>query len=211
MNKRKWIQFFVLGFFLVGLPAVSWYYLKTGFDYQKRSVSELQILGTVFRIEGLLPDGSVWTNQQTREKLGVMHLLDCSAYTEENPLVDRMNRLHRQFADREDVLIITFLYNCALNNSFDKISALFNQDINQVKGRQLVILSDDAKLKFEKDALKIGSFQDEKDIILFDNKGMIRNIYQSSSPEQFKRLVEHIAILMPRDQEDIHLRREREK
>ncbi len=217
-NFKKYIQASALMLFMVVMPLGSWYYLSAGLEYQKTARAELKDYGT-------LPDFSLLNQNDfpiTRDSLkGNMLLASFFRFDDpDNKERFRMLRaLYEQFDDRTDVWFVQHALRpvqgggktiqgfaeavelqeegqCVyLNGSLEQIHQLLREGYHIPQ--EGMPKDEDGKLQIASE-LPAG-MRDYPYFVLVDDKGMIRNYYDYRDQGQMKRLVEHMAILMPRN------------
>ncbi len=209
MEKKSPIQGILLMLLLVALPLGSWLYLKKGFNYQKEAIGELKQYGNMPKFVTKDLFGRTFSSDDIRGKLV---LLNYFSQTKESQ--DRMKTvtdLHEQF---DDALGVVFL-NIGINSDAHKSipNELVALDSNQVyfiptNGEQPLFLGKEIQYPlFENytpgDSLSFNPItpEDLPDFpffVIIDKSGMVKNYYPYDNPERIKRIVEHIALTMPR-------------
>ena len=208
--------------FLVGLPLGSWYYLQAGFDYHKELMAELQNYGRIPEFSLVDQNGDTLNREDLAEKTVIV-----SFFNEEKTTMQHIQKYHSQFHDRNDVLFVahslkprsesnlkSILSDYDLNNDQtilltgekDELLKVLGKgyqvpDINK-RGEDMIIPRNDAL-----------SMPDEYPyFILVDNSGTIRNYYAVNDEKSMTRLIEHLALILPRkSEEEAVLKRETEK
>lgn len=170
MNKTgvsKFIQISGLLLLLVVLPLVSWYYLSQGYDYQIQARSELKDYG-----KWSLLDAGLDTMGYTI----VFNRLDENT-TSNSKFTETLNQLIDQFGERSDFFIgLLDDENISSSLHFDDSSKVIFFASNEFEADQVILAN-----KF----------------YLADRNGIIRNIYNCNQIEEIKRMVEHIALILP--------------
>lgn len=163
----KFIQISGLLLLLVILPLVSWYYLSRGYDYQLQARSELNDYGQ-------------WTIKNsgldTLENTVVFALLNQSS-SQDSLFYSTLVKLVEQFGERPDFLI------GLITSSDDKVNLEPWSDLNLIFIDQNDFQSDEVLL--------------DSKLYLADRKGTIRNSYDYHQITEIKRMVEHIALILP--------------
>lgn len=186
MNRKanNIIQFALLGLILIALPAGSWVYLKKGLEYQKETREDLQDLGK-FNVRSLFEvEEDVWHKWGLDEKLKVILV---EQNEKKNELIQKLNKQfknseglafivlkeeNRQFAEIEEVNNIHFV-----SMPVDKITTQINK----------IGASSNIKYKTGFDYF-----------ILVDENNVAKKFYDHRKEEEVKRLIEHVAILVPK-------------
>ena len=196
---RKILQFAALFLLLVGQPAGSWYYLQKGLDYRLETMGQLSDHGD-FK---LLTAGTSSATEQVRV---INFLANEPAQREQQG--ELLSKLYAQFDKREDFQLITFWDSTAFAglDTFRRKYGLEEEPqctfgpLGQQVWQQFVT------------TYKEGAKQAAQQMALVDMDGNIRNFYAQDQEAEIKRLVEHIALLLPmKKQAKPELRREIEK
>lgn len=170
MSKKgvnKFIQISGLLLLLVILPLVSWYYLNRGYDYQLLARSELKDYGQ-WQISGSGLDTMGYTF--------VFATLADKSLKDSN-FNHTLNQLNAQFGDRLDFYIGLLDY----------------QEEDSV-----LTLSEPSNFIFiDLDNFKSGQSLVSGRFYLADRKSTIRNSYDYFQVDEVKRMVEHIALILP--------------
>ena len=207
MKKGNPIQVIALVLLLIVLPLGSWLYLKKGFNYQKEALAELKDYGQLPMFFAKDNFSRPLGTDQLKNKLTLINYF--SNTPQSNDRLKTMLSLHEQFDDREGVVFL----NIGLNPSAQLDSQIPLVDSNQffvlnTSGEQPLFLGKEIGYPlFEGytpgDSLSMNPVtpEDLKDypfLVLIDIKGRIRNFYPYENKERIKRIVEHIALTMPR-------------
>ena len=105
-GKIHWKVVGMLFLILIILPAGSWYYLTTGYNYHKVLVNELkEDFGTVPNYTAMTADGKLFNSESIKGNTAVVHFIDNNA-VQKDYLWDRMAKLHEQFDDRNDICLL---------------------------------------------------------------------------------------------------------
>lgn len=220
MSKKKskgLLQIIGLLFFLVILPGGSWYYLSRGLDYRMSTLEELKEIGPIPVFGTIHHNGNALSEELFEEKMVVSSFLDLK----QNPAADDfgtlLNKLHDQFDAREEVLFFTYI----LGEKADSTGMLDNfiqkyelQDTAQC----FFLLADDQLIRQQAiDAYKLPltegqNLENQTLMVYTDRKGIIRSYYDIQKEDRQKRLVEHIAMLLPKKKDrELVFKRETEK
>lgn len=179
--RKLFVPIFVFALLIV-LPAISWYYLKSGMSWRREAISELSDYGSVESIQIPLADARDIDMQEFKDHLMIFYQMDCDAVDSE---IQTIEAIRDQFRKRKDVQI--FLSGKCLdqytpqktsNNILQKINCKVNAE---------------ACMELSQSFFKIPG----KNIAFVDGNLNIRNYYQSSNQHDRKRLVEHIAMMLP--------------
>ncbi len=220
VKTKNLFKILAVGFIIVICPAASWVYLQKGLNYQKEARKEIVVKNTL-DVAKLIPEHIKADSSLLDNRLRVI-LFD----TSDSPSQTRRElklKLMDQFENSQGVFVLEFiksykspevLENELLSDmhlrkelagdSFDKLlsSYIGQPTFQEVDGKLLL------------DHLKKDEPLQENSTnfaVLVDHKNGLRNFYDTTNSERVKKLVEHMAILIPRkDIEKAELIRERE-
>jgi hypothetical protein len=206
MNKNKnliriIIQTAALLLFLVALPIGSWYYLRTGLDYRIAAMEELQTLGSISDSRFLTPEGGVVDSSRFNGKIVVAAVLTAQNQALFGPV---LTKLHDQFDERADVLFL--LHAPSLSYNKENMNTYFS-DYQLFDEEQCWLLS----TPMEAETATVYAMPEASAypyFALVDAKGMVRRHYDVRNEKDVKRLVEHIALLLPREKSRASSRRQ---
>ena len=189
-STRTYVQMLLLGLMLVVAPAVSYIYLKRGYDYRVESLSELKGFGNLRQEAGYAdPD---------RRTVDLVYL--ASAATDTVALA--LAQLYEAYAMQPDVRFV---------------SLSVNQPNTPIGVRQTD--RPDVDPKRAQSAFARASQQDKmceqvpvtQRALLVDTLGTVRRCYNLHSGKELARIVEQLNILVPRAAEqDIFVRQTEE-
>ncbi|MBR9920637.1 MAG: hypothetical protein GYB31_07335 [Bacteroidetes bacterium] len=195
MSEKKWtrkriLQTSFLFMILVIFPLISWYYLRGGLDYRLDALDELEELGTLAAFEWTDQENETFNKEMASGNLLIAGFLPSGELRE--VYVDNMKKFHEQFDNRTDVYFLTLVPS---GNAAQLVSDYEIKDQNQWKWvnipeSQLAAIAATYQLNPEQDPAEW--------ISLVDEKGQIRKHYRIDDKKQLSRLVEHMAILLPR-------------
>ena len=188
---------------LAGLPLISWYVLRQGFDYHKSALEELKDLGKVS--PALLTDSPA--QKILSQKLSIA------------------GRIHPQ--NQEDILTVFTKLNQQFESSGDAVFLIFYPSQYTAVQIQSMQRQYDLTVKnsviFIPDTLAQNAYnlhthcsdwpeQPCSVLAVADTSATIRQYYNLQEEGRLKRLIEHVAIILPRDPpRKPELRRQREK
>lgn len=219
VKAKNIFKIIAIGFIIVICPAASWVYLQKGLNYQKEARKEIVVKQTLdvaqFIPEHIKEDSSLLDN-----RLRVI-LFDKN----ESPNAAREElklKLIDQFESSQGVFVLEFVKsktNLTLANELQSEMHLrkelskvdYDEMISSLIG-QPVFKDMEGKLLLEI-VNKNEPLQENSSnfAVLVDHNNGLRNFYDTTDPKRVKKLVEHMAILIPRkDIEKAELIRERE-
>ena len=226
----KTVQTLALTFILLGFPLVSWYYLKLGMNYQIKTRSELKDYGKLPIFNFTNTSGNLFNNDSLKKKMSVISFLGKNEKSDQEMLAI-MQKLNEQFGDNSNLkLLIPTLR--PQEDSVEKLQSLFQE--YQFKQNQHQLLRGEKSavqnwvtkgikiptqwvkkeegaddIIFDKNQIEI---EDYPFFVLVDTAQTIRNYYHIDNMNEVKRMIEHIAILLPKETKlGIEFQREREK
>ena len=195
--------FLALSLMLIGLPAGSWYYLQSGLNYQIDARKELQDHGKVTPFSFQSQKGQPLTLEDIEGSFSVATFLNADDKSAQDHYFGILSKLHEQFDQRPDVLFLTHLW----SNIADENTLLENisREYNLTDEEQIYLLTSE-KEKLEQQAkqgyrllLNNTAFAKNHYVALVDTVGTIVNYYDFNEQDEVRRLVEHIAMLIPKE------------
>lgn len=201
---------------LVILPGGSWIYLRNGLDYRIAAMEELKDLGKV-------PMGRVLETQASTEPLTSEDLqgnVTVSGFLPETAegqsrMIEVLQKLHEQFDERDDVLFLTYSKLDSTQELKARSRALGFLDDEQwrlVRLPEAVSAGAYFKANYAFPAEWADALSTHPYLVLADTSQTIRRLYDAAENKDMGRLVEHIAMILPRKPEkDIIFQREQEK
>lgn len=216
-NKTKsYLQTAGLLFILLVLPLGSWYYLSSGLNYQKTARAELKDYGSLPSFRVFDQNDKIITQDSLRGNMVLASFFAPTAPQTEARF-NQLKALHEQFDDRKDVLFIQHVlatdnapYDLAAfaeNIGFEDHGQIYYLLGTPAQTRKLMVdgyripqegLPKDEEGKIQLSADAPNQIADYPYFVLIDDQGKIRNYYDSREAGQMKRLVEHMALTMPR-------------
>ncbi len=217
-KKKAYIQSAGLLFILLVLPLGSWYYLSSGLNYQRSARAELKDYGKVPVFNFADQNGNIITQDSLKDRL-VLASFFRSNSTANKARFDVLKALHEQFDDRQMVWFIQYLLprNDGQNvdsktfmkeNEFRDLGQIFylqgeGQQVMEVlsKGYKMPVAglakNEEGMISFEPNFPN--SLEDYPYLVLIGKKGIVHSYCDYRDKAQVKRLVEHMALAMPRE------------
>jgi len=194
---------------LAGLPLLSWYYLKQGFEYRKEVLDDL---GEYTRLTAVnLPAAAVDTLLNASSLRS--HIVVWALVPEEDSTRERMfyylGEFHDQFQERPEVQYLL------LPTAQD--SAGFLKQLEDLPLRQAAFLTAPgakARQLAGREGLQLpleNMDLEENPYLALTDSLVVKRYYDVRNKEDMKRLVEHIAVLLPVEASETELKREPEK
>ena len=201
-GKLIW-QTLVLFAMLIGLPAVSWWYLKGGLDYRLEAMDEIKPLGAMEALPFPTIDGV------SPAVAGNILLI---SYLQESQIEiagTRLDKIHQQFTERPDFLMLQM----AAQDSTTLQQWLQTYQLDDAQQCYWFSAPEESLLPYFKQGLKTTDLSPgESFAVLVDTSGMVRRQYQLMDETQVRRLIEHIALILPREKEkELVFKRQTEK
>ena len=182
----------ILIFILLLLPFVSWYYLRSGLQWRKEAQAYMD--GKTPFPSGSFLDANAkkFSSDDLTGHVTLVSFISCTNTENQTELI---HSLHSQFKETGKALFI-LLDSCEASNP--KVSLV------SLKGTHYFTCVDSISLCKE-----IGmDWPAGKPIALVDRHGIIRGYYPTETQEDKKRMLENLALLLPRErQEKVELRR----
>ncbi len=192
--SRKLVVTLVLILFL--LPFVSWYYLNSGLTWRKEAQAIMN--GTVVFPSGAWKDSRdvLFSSELLDEHVTLVSKLTCDNMTEQS---DILSKIYDQFKETKKANYI-LLTECeqSINTGSDSLKVnwfVFNclDSINQCN-------------------TFFPNWPAGKSFALVDRDNLIRSYYSATTKEEKRLLLEHMALLLPRERSDkVELRRDTTK
>ncbi len=209
MKEKRPYQTILLMLLLVVLPLGSWLYLKKGFNYQIEAIAELKQYGTLpkFLTKDFL--GRVISSEEIEGKLVLLNFISDTPQSKER--LETLFSLHDQFDDALGVAFLNIGLRPGMESNVSK-EQLY-RDTTQfyfipTQGERPLFLGQNILYPLYDeytpgDSLNFNpvvpeDLPDYPFFVLIDKLGKIRNYYPLENRERIKRLVEHIALTMPR-------------
>lgn len=203
MTFRHIIQFLALGLIFIVLPGGSWYYLNEGYNYRKALLEELdQNLGSIPAFSLVNQEGKTINQDIVKGKVAILNFLSLAKPSTSHPLISQLSRVQDQFDKRDDIVFLTFTE----SDSEEQIAKYFEGlKIKRNKNQWHFLKGNTADLEQISKNIVIPS-TNELAVAITDTEGTIRYIYDFKDPTVIKKLIEHIANLMPLDKDKRELR-----
>ena len=229
-SLKSKIQTLAILTILIGFPLLSWYYLTTGYNYQMDARSELKDYGKLPPFNFTNQNGGIYALDSLENTMSVISFFGSDGKMNQE-MFNVMKKLNTQFGDNPnlELLIVTIesqqdspgvLSGLFAVNQFDAkqhhLLTSSNPDIQKWIGEGIKIptklaAKENAPAEIQLEENKSGNIEDYPFFILVDKKQMIRNFYHVDKEEEIKRMVEHIAILLPREvKPDIEMKEKKE-
>ena len=200
ITKQNIFQTLVLSFIFIVLPAGSWYYLNEGYNYRKALLEELdQDLGKIPAFELKNQNDKVITNKLLNGKLVIANFLSLPEATNQQQLIKDLARVQDQFDKRDDIVFLTF----TKANTTEQISNYFQQlQVKRNKNQWHFLTGVDSDMnalaaKFDLPNNFQKGYADNATLIIADTSSTIRYAYDFREEAAIKKLIEHIATMMP--------------
>jgi len=201
-------------FFLVGFPAVSWYYLNEGYKYRIAIIKELdQDLGTPPPFKLVNQAGQFIDNDFMKEKVIVANFMAVEAAEASKANMQKLYNIQDQFDKKDDILFYTYIKADSLKAVQDYVNTLAIKEEKQWN----FLTGTDAQMEqfiqafpFREQAAK--AYAGSSTVAIVDTSSTIRFFYDINNDKEVSKLIEHIANLMPQaPPEEARTKRELEK
>ena len=199
--RAKIIQFLKLGLIFIVLPAGSWYYLNEGFNYRKGILEELnQDLGTIPAFQLTNQNGQAYSKEDLKGRIVIANFLSLSENAQEPALMKQLYRVQDQFDKRDDILFLTFT---AADSLAQVVTYFQGLEVKRNKNQWHFLSGSTTALNslegsFNWPATYQRGFTDNATLMIADTSHVIRHLYDFREETAVKKLIEHIAVLMPR-------------
>lgn len=197
-KRKNWVGIIVLFFLLGVFPVLSYVYMKAGFDYQVDARAELKQLGTVMN----LPDTTIFGDTLVGAKLGKqISLLSYFDPADQNTI----DLSGKYFSEIYDQFNDVDWFRIELLVPSESTNALMDYRLNyQMEDPQQIFFyqTNEALASVNRSLYIADSLSNKVNcVVLADTTGTVVNYYDLSDGNQFVRLVEHIAIMRPKEKE----------
>jgi hypothetical protein len=188
--SRKLTVTLVLILFL--LPFGSWYYLKSGLKWRQQVQTAMNGTTPVSGFPFHTTSGTKLTSEQINDHVSLLTILHCG---EDATQAELVTRFYQQFKETKKANFI-FFDTCAI------ASAGWTDSLKQNSWRVLC-----------QDSLNhcpalLEAWPAGKSYALVDRKGIIRSYYDAASTDDKRIMLEHMALLIPREHgEKVELKR----
>ncbi len=179
---------------LVVFPAMSYVYMKNGFEYQVKSRAELQDLGTAMS----LPSNNYWGDSlvldKTDKKVSLFAYFDPS--DQENTAVSGkyFGEMVEQFKE-----IDWFRMNLLVPQNASNALTAYTQEKDIEKATNIIFYPAQQDRQAINQTLHIGAdvLNAKNCVALADTNGIVVNYYDLADGKQYVRMMEHISLLRP--------------
>ncbi len=193
--SRKFLVTIVL--LLLLLPFVSWYYLRSGLQWRKQAQEGMKGTIPFPAISWTDSKGYPFSQDSVTDRVTLMSFLPCDDHL--SNLLEIQERLFTQFKDTRKAGFL-MLDTCRVSRMPE------GHDDRELWYHIPFRDSLDAPL------IWADEWPADKPFALIDRHGIIRSYYAINSPEEKRILVEHMALLLPRErQEKVELKRGNKK
>ena len=213
-NKFRSI-FNIIALFLmvIALPALSWYYLKRGFDDRIATMEEIKDFGKIPAFSLSTASGETINEGDLERNVVVASFLSTEHPELRSIYGKRLNKLQDQFNDRDRVMFAIHQIGDTVNAE-NRLSQ-FAQAYELNDKPAVLLLNDGDQLATSAYKLPLEpniKLEDNPYLVLVDTTLTIRNYYDVRAEEEMRKLVHHLTmILPPKPRKDIYFKREKEK
>jgi hypothetical protein len=190
----------ILALILVILPAVSYYWLNSGFQLRKEAVGKQANFGKVRSVPIIFPDGK--KEDQIVNKVCAIHIFgDAPDLTSENrKILDTCEKMFNQFGTNTEFRMVLVAKDG---------TAEFRSHYQKMPSSDFVTWAWTGALGSWRTIIENGydSFCKSEDVspvkdyfAVCDTSGQIRRYYNALDDKEIERMVQHIAILLPANQ-----------
>lgn len=229
-SLKSKIQTLAILTILIGFPLLSWYYLKTGYNYQMEARSELKEYGKLPAFNFTSHNGETYSSDSLENKMSVISFFGKNGKINQQ-MFNTMRKLNTQFGDNKNLELLIVSIESQLNapgvlesifkiNQFDEKQHHFltssNPEVQKWMGEGIKVPTkwtekENAPAEISFEVNKSGTIGEYPFFVLVDKTQMIRNFYHIDRSDEVKRMVEHIALLLPREvKPDIEMKKKKE-
>lgn len=181
------------------LPLITVIYLQKGVNYRLDRMEELQELGSIADFSFKTHDGILFEKAYLEDKISIVGFLNLNNAEQEKKMGELLGILHQQFGEEEKVRLVFFLTEAPQTETLTAFIEKHKLDENQ----PCLFLSGEndriKKVASESNWPEAGGQDLDKiaHLALVDGTLEIRNFYDPDLNEDMKRLVSHVALLLP--------------
>ncbi len=224
-NKNSYWKAAALLLFLIGLPLGSWYYLRAGYNYQKQLMEDLRDYGQInnvnLKVENQSRDTMAYQDFHGKFLVATFTSPQAASYSK---IRDYQRKIWDQFHDHDSLVILSHSLHSKpleiidLGKEHTKDQAQL-QYVNSSPSGMKQLLKHYGVPQIEadsRDSIIVQTVQsvpvDYPYFVLVDSKGSIKNYYDVNNHQSVSRLVEHLALVLPRKKrEKAVVKRKKEK
>ena len=181
----NFLKFLILPIFFIGFPFISYYYLKTGFNYQLSVIEEIAVKDSTSL------DVLAVFDAERRELLEQKVIITC--LTQDQESLENFLKLFRdsqkQFGDRNDLLFVVYA------NNFDSMER-FSERVAALR-RPEEVMTVEVDTEQYANLRKELKLADSDNLVLIDVESKIRNYYNYNNKEDLAKLGGHIVKVFP--------------
>ncbi len=175
------------------LPAGSWWYLSQGLDYRRDSLSEMKDFGPIGDFTGTDQVNRPFRMSEQHGKALVVQFLPPDR-TEAAYRTERLGKVFESFQDTEDVLFLSIAPADSLLPSREQAIRL---GIDDARRWRLLTFPDTSLERISTQVFGLADAADQR-LVLADTSLTMRRYYNIRENEDMGRLVEQIAIVIPK-------------
>ncbi len=203
-----------ISIFLVGFPAVSWYYLNEGYKYRIGILEELdQNLGTPPTFQLVNQAGKIIDNGFMKEKVIITNFIALGAADASKANMEKLYNIQDQFDKKDDILFYTYIKADSLKavqNYVNTLGIKEEKQWNFLTGTDAAMEQFIQTFPFPENSSK--TYAGNSTVAIVDTSSTIRFFYDINNNKEVSKLIEHIANLMPQaPPEEARTKRELEK
>lgn len=187
----------ILALILVVLPAISYYYMKSGYTLRKEAVGKNANFGKVRSVPVIYPDGT--KEDQIKGKVCVIHNFGESPdLTSDNrKILDTSEKLFNQFGSNPNFRLVMIAKDgtAEFRSHFQKMDSadFVTWAWTSAMGSWRTIIENGYESFYKSEGVS-----PVKDYFaVCDTSGQIRRYYNAVDDKEIERMVQHIAILLP--------------
>lgn len=188
----------ILLLLLVGLPIGSWYYLQRGLEYRQSLKSDLKDYGKLPVFELETTGGELLTNEDIAARMVLAAFLDFDDDELLQKLGETLGKLHDQFDERNDLAFLMHLTDPATTQ---EAVERFAETYELVDPRQCYFVKTNDATQQAKKMYDMPTEAVRTHFALTDTTHTVRRHYDIRLEADVKRLVEHIALILPQGNE----------
>ncbi|MFQ5446505.1 MAG: hypothetical protein ACE5FF_06190 [Saprospiraceae bacterium] len=174
------------------LPAGSWFYLQSGLNHRTKALAELGDFGKITTFNLPYQGGLLAVPDDLRGKVSVVNFLSGDSKADQLAC-ERIGKVHKSFDETDGVVFLSFI---PADSSANLLQLATTLGIEDYKQQFLIGVQ---KPEWQRLASEVFKMENPaSDVALADTSLTVRNYYDIHNNTSMGRLVEHIALIVPK-------------
>lgn len=194
----------VIGIMLIlfGLPAISWYFMKSGADIRKAALEEMEVFSTLSDFELMTIDGKGLDLERIKGKVVISSFLPKDPKKQAD-CFQQLKWIQDQFMERllkrDDFMFVSHVIADSLENLKQFGAVIENQKYKRwtLAGGSETVLAELGTNGYQLPVQEGQTIFDEGHLTIVDTDGAIRYYYNMYEKEDIAKLLIHLSLLLP--------------